>query len=190
LKVLENVFEKKKNSAHGQCICPWHGQFCFRSEGVPTRKQLLQRNAKVTIKLVGFKGAQQAKIKELMERKQAVVLNDCQIKKAKRGSNMEVILKRTNAIGPSPKKFKVDLKEDEVTLLEELQNKEEYERVCVQVKVLEVMDPTTVSSGKKVRDVTMANSTAFARCTLWKADIGQLEKRKNYDLKTFLIREF
>jgi len=77
-----------------------------------------------------------------MERKQAVVLNDCQIKKAKRGSNMEVILKRTNAIGPSPKKFKVDLKEDEVTLLEELQNKEEYERVCVQVKVLEVMDPT------------------------------------------------
>ena len=63
---------------------------------------------------------------------------------------MEVILQRTTAICPSPKKFKVDLKEDEVTLLEELQNKEEYERVCVQVKVLEVMDPTTVSSGKKV----------------------------------------
>ena len=82
-----------------------------------------------TIKLVGFKGAQQAKMKELLERKQAVVLDDCQIK-AKRGSNMEVILKRTTAICPSPKKFKVDLKEDEVTLLEELQNKEEYECAC------------------------------------------------------------
>ena len=34
-------------------------------------------------------------------------------------------------ICPSPKKFKVDLKDDEVTLLDELQNKEEYERVCV-----------------------------------------------------------
>ena len=89
-----------------------------------------------TIKLVSFKGAQQAEMKELMERKQAVVLDDCQIKKAKRGSNMDVILKRTTAICPSPKKFKVDLKEDEVTLLEELQNKEEYERVRVQVKVL------------------------------------------------------
>ncbi len=41
---------------------------------------------------VGFKGAQHAKIQKLMERKQAVVLDDCQIKKAKRGSNMEVIL--------------------------------------------------------------------------------------------------
>jgi len=50
-------------------------------------------DGKVTIKLVGFKVAQQANIKELMERKQAVVLDDCQIKKAKRGSNMEVILK-------------------------------------------------------------------------------------------------
>ena len=36
-------------------------------------------------------GAQQAKIKELMEREQAVVLDDCQIKKAKRGSNMELV---------------------------------------------------------------------------------------------------
>jgi len=83
----------------------------------------------------------------------------------------------------------VDLKEDEVTLLEELQNKEEYdEHVCVQMKVLEVMDPTTVSSGKKVQDVNVADSTAFARCTLW--DIGQLEKGKSYDLKMFPIWEF
>ena len=44
-------------------------------------------DGKVTIKLVGYKWAQQAKIKELMERKQAVVLDDCQIKKAMRGSN-------------------------------------------------------------------------------------------------------
>jgi len=99
-------------------------------------------------------------------------------------------MKRTNAIGPSPKKFKVDLKEDEVTLLEELQNKEEYEHVCVQMKVLEVMNPTTVSSGKKVQDVNVADSTAFARCTLWEADIGQLEKGKSYDLKMFPIWEF
>ena len=43
----------------------------------------------------------------------------------------------------------------------------------VQVKVLEVMDPTTVASGKKVQDVTVADSTDCARCTLWETDIGQ-----------------
>ena len=53
----------------------------------------------------------------------------------------------------------MDLKKDEVILLEELQNKEEYERVCVQAKVLEVMDPITVASGKKVQDDTVADST-------------------------------
>ena len=84
----------------------------------------------------------------------------------------------------------MDLKEDEVTLLEDLQNKEEYERVRVQAKVLEVMDPTTVANGKKVQDVTVADSTDCVRCTLWEADIGQLEKGKSYDMKMFLIREF
>ena len=59
-------------------------------------------DGKATIKLVGFRGTQQAKIKELMEREQAVVLDDCQIKKAKRGSNMELVLKRTHSYLPFP----------------------------------------------------------------------------------------
>ena len=50
-------------------------------------------DGKATIKLVGFREAQQAKIKELMERDQAVVLDGCQIKKVKRRSNMELVLK-------------------------------------------------------------------------------------------------
>ena len=106
-------------------------------------------DGKATIKLVGFRGAQQAKIKELMEREQAVVLDDCQIKKAKRGSNMELVLKRTSAICYSPKKFKVELKgEDETILLEELKKKEEHERVSVKVKVLEVMEYPQVKKFK------------------------------------------
>ena len=57
----------------------------------------------------------------------------------------------------------------------------------VQVKVLKVMDPT--ASGKKVQDVTVADSTDCARCTLWETDIGQLEKGKSHDMKMFLIQE-
>ena len=89
---------------------------------------------------------------------------------------MELVLKRTTAICPSPKKFKVELKgEDETILLEELKKKEEYERVSVKVKVLEVMDSATVPTGKKVQDVIVADLTCAARCTLWETDIGQLE---------------
>ena len=118
-------------------------------------------------------------------------MDDCQIKKAKRGSNMELVLKRTTAICSSPKKFKVELKgEDETILLEELKKKEEYERVSVKVKVLEVMDCATVPPGKKVQDVIVADLTCTARCTLWEMDIGQLEQGKSYNLKMFMVREY
>ena len=89
---------------------------------------------------------------------------------------MELVLKQTTAICPSPKKFKVELKgEDETILLEELKKKEEYDRVTVKVKVLEVMDSATVPTGKKVQDVIVADLTCAVRCTLWETDIGQLE---------------
>ena len=47
-----------------------------------------------------------------------------------------------------------------------------------------------MASGKNVQDVTVADSTDCARCTLWETDIGQLEKGKSYDMKMFIIREF
>ena len=62
---------------------------------------------------------------------------------------MELVLKYTTAFCPSPKKFKVELKgEDETILLEELKKKEEYEQVSIKVKVLEVMDCATVPTEK------------------------------------------
>ena len=99
---------------------------------------------------------------------------------------MELVLKRTTAICPSPKKFKVELQgEDETILLEELKKKEECERVSVIVKVLEVMDCATVPTGKKVQDVIVADLTCTARFTLWETDTGQFEQTRSYDLKMF-----
>ena len=101
---------------------------------------------------------------------------------------MELVLKYTTAFCLSPKKFKVELKgEDETILLEELKKKEEYERVSVKVKVLEVMDCATVPTGKKVQDVIVADLTCSDRCILWQTDIGQLEQGKSYD---FTVREY
>ena len=57
-----------------------------------------------------------------------------------------------------------------------------YQRVSVMVKVIEVMDPTIVVTGKKVQDVVVADSTFSARCSLWEADIGQLKKGKSNHL--------
>ena len=87
----------------GQRICPWHGQFChgIRS-GVKVSQQgsdyfyAMLSDGKVTINisLSGLRGLSRPKSK----RGSSLLFSmTCQIKKAMRGSNMEVILKRTTA---------------------------------------------------------------------------------------------
>ena len=56
--------------------------------------------------------------------------------------------------------------------------------------ILEVMDYTTVSTGKKVNNVIVADLTCPGRCVLWGMDIGQLEQGKSYNLKMYTIRKY
>ena len=142
-------------------------------------------------KVVGFREAQQIKMKELMDKRVTICLDDCQVKKSQRGSDMEILLKRMTSISPSPKKFKVDLSpEEEMISLEEIKRKDEYEKVSVKIKVLEVKEPITVSSGKKVQDVVVGDENSTSRCTLWENDIGELTKGKSYHLKRFTVKEY
>ena len=71
--------------------------------------------------------------------------------------------------------------EEEPILLKELESKEEYEKVSVNIKVL---DPTTVPTGKK------ADSSTSSKCTLWEDDIGSLAVGSSYLLKKFHVCEY
>ena len=84
---------------------------------------------------------------------------------------MELLLKRNTSVGPSPKKFKVDvIVENKIISLEEVKKKEEFDRVSVKVKVLKAKETTTVSTGKQVQDVFVADANTTMRCTLWEGD--------------------
>lgn len=52
------------------------------------------------------------------------------------------------------------------------------------------MDPTSVSSGKNIQEVMIADATSSAKCTLWESSIGSLELDKCYHLKHFSVQEF
>ena len=62
------------------------------------------------------------------------------------------MLKGSTAITSSPKKFQTESVhlEEEPILLKELESKEDYEKVSVNIKVLNILDPTTVPTGKKI----------------------------------------
>ena len=47
-----------------------------------------------------------------------------------------------------------------------------------------------MSTGKKVQDVVVGDSTCTGRGTLWESDIRQFADGKSYHLKRFMVKEY
>ena len=58
------------------------------------------------MRLVGFNSKHRRTMGDYMDKKEAIQLSDCEIKKARRGEKMEVVLKGSTTISGSPKKSK------------------------------------------------------------------------------------
>ena len=55
------------------------------------------------------------------------------------------------------------------------------------IKILKVMDPVSVTGGKKQQ---AADSTGVGKVTLWEESIGTLTEQASYSLKNFVVREY
>lgn len=147
------------------------------------------------MRIVGFNADHQKVMKEFMNKKEPVQLTDCQIKPARRGSDMEIMFKGTTKLHPSPKKFDISTFHfggdgpAEINLAQ-LQSFNDYDRVTVNIKVLTATNPTEVSTGKKKQEVTVADSSGVCIVTLWEENIGKLDQNQSYTLKSFLVRDF
>jgi len=90
---------------------------------------------------------------DFLERKEAVELKDCQIQQARRGHNMEVLLKNTTEITGSLRKIHVSSLEFEDSTaatisVQEVEGKSVFERVSVNIKVTRKMESEFVATGK------------------------------------------
>ncbi len=100
-------------------------------------------NGKSKLRLVGFSQAQQRQMKDFMSKKKPVQLEDCEIKQARRGQKMEIMLKGQTTISESQKKFDVasiDFEDDSpsTVALSGLDSMNVFDRVTVNVKVLKL----------------------------------------------------
>ena len=71
--------------------------------------------------LVGFKKSHKSKMKQMMESKEPIHIDDCQIKSAKWGNGLEILLKGLTQIKKSPKKIdttNMQLETDEILLIQ------------------------------------------------------------------------
>jgi len=81
-------------------------------------------------------------MKNLMEKKQAVKLDDCEVCRSCRGKKMEIVLKGSTKVTESPKRFDFSKIVFEVTSLSDLESKLVYDCVTVRVKVGRISEPT------------------------------------------------
>ena len=76
------------------------------------------------------------------------------------------------------------------TTLVELPSIQNFQKIIVDVKVLDAPIPSTVSSGKSKQDVVIADNTATSKVVLWEDHIGSLLENCSYTLKNFVVREY
>ena len=145
-----------------------------------------------TMRLVGFKKSQQNKMKQMMENKQPIHIDDCQIKSAQRGNRLDILLKSSSKIMKSPKKIDTTnmRSENEEICLDELDARNEYDKITTKVKVIQILQTVTVHSGKTVQEVLVGDSSGVTRCSLWEQDMDSLSVGSSYLLKNFEVHEF
>lgn len=148
------------------------------------------------VRVVGFSAEQQKKLSKLKEQGCPVQLEDCEIKQSRSGYKMEVILKNATKISESTKEIDIPASTSESsdesipTTLVQLPSIQNFQKVIVDVKVLEAPQPITVSSGKHKQDVIIADHSATSKVVLWEDHIGSLLETNSYTLKNFVVREY
>ena len=132
---------------------------------------------------------------EMLPKKQAIEIENCEIKPSRRGEKLEILLKADSRISESPKKIEVadiDFEDEtpEEIELDALEGKFEYAKVTVGVKIHRVSEPDIVRTGKKKQEVLVADKKSTAKVTLWEDQVGSLTEGVSYCLQSFVVKEF
>ena len=137
------------------------------------------------IRLVGFQGMQQRKLDDYHQKNIPVELANCEVKPARQGEGYEVMLKSSTVIKQSPKKLDVaSLMTDIATVsktvtLSSLESLDVFQKVTVNIKVVELKDETEVR-GRVKRDVSVADGSGTARVSVWEGNVNVMGKDRSY----------
>ncbi|XP_065913327.1 uncharacterized protein [Dysidea avara] len=141
------------------------------------------------IRLYGFDSSVRKRLFE--ETGKAVVLGNCEVKKARHGNEYEVLVSKKTTIEKSPRKYDVQKIDDDCnTALSNLSDIPEYTKVTCEGKVIEVDNVVETANGIKLQSVTIADRSGTARIVLWGDDVNMLSSSKCYKFEKVIVKEF
>ena len=142
------------------------------------------RTHRQNIRLLGFDDNIRQK------KKDGVIIKKCEVKHARNGNKLEVMLGKQSEINDCNDKFIVSQAEDKISCLTELHDLAEYTRVNARIKVLDVASPQTMQGGKTIQNVVIADENGYTKLTLWEEHVGYLQPNKSDHLKNILLRVY
>ena len=135
-----------------------------------------------TLRLLGFNTKLQKQMSDMMSKKKAIKINNCEITPSRRGEKIEILLKSDSSINESTKNIEVSEAEFNDDTPEEielagLQLKQVYARVSVNLRAQKLADLETVRTGKQKQDVYVADHSSTAKVILWEEQVGILHDK-------------
>ena len=149
-------------------------------------------DGQTSLRIVGFDNKQQQKLAEFQHERQPVSLVNCEVKHSKWGSQLEIVMGKNTQILKCPNKFDVAVptcpKVDNISL-DELQDKINYQRVNVMIKVLAEKEVVEIN-GLSKQDYMIGDATGTAILTTWEGNTGMFNVGRSYKLSGVMVRNF
>lgn len=133
------------------------------------------------LRLTGFEEDQLRILESFNATDSAIKISHCEVQKSLYSGYLEVKLTNRSTISKSSKKFESSLQPSSPAVIDQvsqIHTKSNYDLVNLQVKVLLVDSPSTVSSGKRKQDVTIGDASGIIKFTV-EVDKFQTEDRTN-----------
>ena len=144
------------------------------------------------MRVFGFDSGVRRKLLDYEGKEDAVMLSHCEVKRARQGDELEVLVTKFTKVEKSPKSFDVSKGATcenvvEVSKVKELAS---FERVTVQEKAVRVDDSIDVSGGKRKQDILVADASGNVRLTVWEAEVGNVKEGASYRLGGLMVRDY
>ena len=150
-------------------------------------------DGKIKVRFVGFDEDKRTRLATFLSKKEAVALQNCQVKMSRDSTEFEVVVNGCTELLQSPKKNfdvgNIDLAtiDTKNITLDQLDELSDYQRVTVAVKAIRVDEPVHVVGGKRKQEILLSDSSGKSKFTLWEGDIGKISDGESYTLRNVTV---
>ena len=133
-----------------------------------------------TARVVGFDAKVHQRLCSFHERKEPVVMSNCEVKCSKYTNDLEVVVRNSCEFEKSPTKYNPSSESESEIILNEVSSLANFQKVTVRVKIVGMSDSEEVK-GLVKQEYFIADSSAFCKIIAWEENVGVFSNGSSYN---------